>query len=369
MMTAVDLPYVAAIQDGPIVDISNSAIKFLAAYTLLGFLGGAGLGIAATFVPNEKTLLEKALEVLKNLGVTSQQLDVFYQKNSSGPRRRASKNRLGLSLAIRPSFHYRELAALFHGCQSFHGNDVDPQGRRYLLRLSHRGIHTGILLALNRTCHSSQPCLAGRPCHAGQPGRVARFGNLRLFGRGADPRHPCLLGLLHQHVDDVRCVRAPLMRLYANTALAVAVWGIVDFVARTLHIFHQTNQTRLHSILPEPSFFVYLTLPAIAIYLNAQLRKGGYGIELAIFAVCYVLADSALRLYRLAADCLFRLSAKAQFLENVRLYRIGGWRLCWRIFRERKFPAADCRHLLWHRFSQSQARQRDHLRPAVRTSM
>ena len=54
MFTAVDLPYVAGIQDGPIVDVSNSAVKFLAAYTMLGFLAGAGIGVAMTFVPKNK---------------------------------------------------------------------------------------------------------------------------------------------------------------------------------------------------------------------------------------------------------------------------------------------------------------------------
>jgi hypothetical protein len=54
MLTAVDLPYVAAIQDGPTVEVSNAAIKFLAAFTLFGFLIGGGLGIALSFLPESK---------------------------------------------------------------------------------------------------------------------------------------------------------------------------------------------------------------------------------------------------------------------------------------------------------------------------
>jgi hypothetical protein len=54
MFTAVDLPYVAEIQDGPIVDVSNAAVRLLAAYTMLGLLLGAALGIGASFMPEEK---------------------------------------------------------------------------------------------------------------------------------------------------------------------------------------------------------------------------------------------------------------------------------------------------------------------------
>jgi hypothetical protein len=54
MLTAVDLPYVASIEEGPKVEISNSAIKYLAAFTLFGFLLGGGLGIALSFLPESK---------------------------------------------------------------------------------------------------------------------------------------------------------------------------------------------------------------------------------------------------------------------------------------------------------------------------
>ena len=54
MLTAVDLPYVASVQDGPSVEVSNSAIKYMAVFTLFGFLLGGGLGIALSFVPENK---------------------------------------------------------------------------------------------------------------------------------------------------------------------------------------------------------------------------------------------------------------------------------------------------------------------------
>ncbi len=108
------------------------------------------------------------------------------------------------------------------------------------------------------------------------------------------------------------------MAVYTRAALLVAVWGIIDFAGRSLHLLSQTVQTRLHSILPEPSFFVYLTLPAIGIYLSAQLRKGGYGLELAIFLVCYILADSSLGWVGLFLVGFFA------FLPRLNLWRMFG---------------------------------------------
>lgn len=54
MLTAIDLPYVASIQDGPTVQSNNSAVRYLAAFVLFGFLIGGGLGIAISYVPEHK---------------------------------------------------------------------------------------------------------------------------------------------------------------------------------------------------------------------------------------------------------------------------------------------------------------------------
>jgi hypothetical protein len=54
MLTAINLPYVASIQDGPTVEVSNRSIKFLAAFTLFGFLIGGGIGVALSFVPEQR---------------------------------------------------------------------------------------------------------------------------------------------------------------------------------------------------------------------------------------------------------------------------------------------------------------------------
>jgi hypothetical protein len=109
------------------------------------------------------------------------------------------------------------------------------------------------------------------------------------------------------------------MEIYTQAALLIAVWGIIDLIARTLHIFPQTGQTRLHSILPEPSFFVYLTLPAIGIYLNAHLRQGGYRLELATFLLSYILADSSLGYMGLLLVGFFA------FLPRLNFWRLFGF--------------------------------------------
>jgi hypothetical protein len=66
------------------------------------------------------------------------------------------------------------------------------------------------------------------------------------------------------------------------------------FIARHLHLIPFGRETRLRSIYPEPSLFVYSTLPAFGVYANAYLRDKRYKPELWLFIICYVLADSSL---------------------------------------------------------------------------
>jgi len=85
------------------------------------------------------------------------------------------------------------------------------------------------------------------------------------------------------------------MNLYTKGALFVASVSIVEYLARTLHAIPQLNDNRLHWPYPEPSFYVYMTLPAIGTYLTAHLREGGgYRLELGIFLVSYIFAQSSL---------------------------------------------------------------------------
>jgi hypothetical protein len=54
MLTNVDLPYVALIQDGPTVQGANNAIRFFATFVMFGFMLGGALGIALTFIPSRR---------------------------------------------------------------------------------------------------------------------------------------------------------------------------------------------------------------------------------------------------------------------------------------------------------------------------
>ena len=109
------------------------------------------------------------------------------------------------------------------------------------------------------------------------------------------------------------------LRIYCQAAFLIAVWGIIDFIGRTAGILPQNAWPRLHSILPEPSFYVYLTLPAIGLYLNEHLRRGGYRLELGVFFLSYILADSSLGFLGLLLTFFFA------FLPRLNLWRLFGF--------------------------------------------
>jgi hypothetical protein len=83
------------------------------------------------------------------------------------------------------------------------------------------------------------------------------------------------------------------MGIYSRFAFAVAAFGILFFPFQRL-FQNAEAAARLHSIFEEPSFFVYLTLPAIGWYFNLWLRTRAFGRDLLVFALSYALADSAL---------------------------------------------------------------------------
>lgn len=81
------------------------------------------------------------------------------------------------------------------------------------------------------------------------------------------------------------------MELYAKFAFAVAVVGIVKFFFKH-YLLH--DAPRLTALYSEPSFYIYLTLPAVGYYTNRYLRHREYGLELLVFLLTYALADSTL---------------------------------------------------------------------------
>lgn len=85
------------------------------------------------------------------------------------------------------------------------------------------------------------------------------------------------------------------IQIYTHFALGIVILGLGIYIARKTHILPaQGAEVRLRSIFAEPSFFVYLTLPAFGIYANAFLRHRKYKLELFLFFLAYVLADSSL---------------------------------------------------------------------------
>jgi O-antigen ligase len=84
------------------------------------------------------------------------------------------------------------------------------------------------------------------------------------------------------------------VQIYTHFALAIVILGFVIYILRHLHLMPFGRETRLRSIYPEPSLFVYVTLPAFGIYANAYLRDRTHRLELWIFIIAYIFADSSL---------------------------------------------------------------------------
>jgi O-antigen ligase len=85
------------------------------------------------------------------------------------------------------------------------------------------------------------------------------------------------------------------IQIYTHFALGIVILGFITYVLRRLHLMAAApSEMRLRSIFAEPSFFVYLTLPAFGIYANAFLRYRKYKLEVFLFFLSYMLAQSSL---------------------------------------------------------------------------
>ena len=84
------------------------------------------------------------------------------------------------------------------------------------------------------------------------------------------------------------------MEIYARLALWLAIWGLIAFVLRILHLIPVNGVLRLRAFYSEPALFVYSTLPAFSLYLSTYLRHKTHKLEVGVFALCYALADSSL---------------------------------------------------------------------------
>lgn len=79
------------------------------------------------------------------------------------------------------------------------------------------------------------------------------------------------------------------MEMYIWPALAIAIIGIVLWPMVLLH-----GDGRLTSIYSEPSFYVYVTLPAVGYSINSYINSRRHGLEALIFLVSYTMANSSL---------------------------------------------------------------------------
>lgn len=79
------------------------------------------------------------------------------------------------------------------------------------------------------------------------------------------------------------------METYVWLALAIAVVGIALWPLEYLF-----DDGRLKAIYSEPSFYVYVTLPAVGYCVNAYVNDRRYGPEILVFVLSYVLAASSL---------------------------------------------------------------------------
>jgi O-antigen ligase len=91
------------------------------------------------------------------------------------------------------------------------------------------------------------------------------------------------------------------MELYMRAAFALTVFALVTWpIAASL-----TGDPRLRAIYSEPSYFVYVTLPAVGYCISCYVAKRRYGWESLIFLLAYALADSSLGFFGLLLIGIF----------------------------------------------------------------
>jgi hypothetical protein len=110
------------------------------------------------------------------------------------------------------------------------------------------------------------------------------------------------------------------IHIYSRCALGIVILGFALFVARHLHLMPPGRDGRLTSIYQEPSLFVYATLPAFGIYVNAWLSDRRYEVEVFLFFMAYALADSALGFLGILLIAFFAALPRLNFWRMVMFF-------------------------------------------------
>jgi len=80
------------------------------------------------------------------------------------------------------------------------------------------------------------------------------------------------------------------MELYMRAAFYLAVFSLVTWPA----VVVISGDPRLRGLYSEPSYYVYVTLPAVSYCINRYVKDRRYGTETLVFLLSYAFADSAL---------------------------------------------------------------------------
>lgn len=80
------------------------------------------------------------------------------------------------------------------------------------------------------------------------------------------------------------------MELYMRAAFYWAVFALLAWPVITW----MTGDNRLRALYSEPSFYIYVTLPAVGYCVTRFVRERLYGKETLVFLLSYILADSSL---------------------------------------------------------------------------
>ena len=213
MLTAVDLPYVAQIQDGPTVEASNARYKISRRLHHVRLPAGRRAGHRLELCAGEQALLEKPLEeLLRRLPAPLQSLvavwNAGFATNMASPAIICSPScitRWACEGWWRIICYYSTVAESI-----FRGGGAFLQSCRCVRGLSCGAVQHRHPAGAESAPDPSQSRHIRRLGDAGEPGGGAACGNAGDVHSCPDHRHPGFLGLLFQHAHHLWLVLATL---------------------------------------------------------------------------------------------------------------------------------------------------------------